>query len=118
MTFTLPVPPSVNQIHFSARGGQRVLTDEARKYKVAVSAQVRTHMNRIGNAPVFEDGVAFTAYLYFPTRRKRDLDGGLKILQDAVCAGLRMNDNRVDEIHLYRRVDRKNPRAVVTVEAV
>lgn len=118
MTISLPLPPSANHIHFSARGGQRVLTDEARTYKTVVTAMVQRHMKTMRNIPSFDAGIVFMAYLYFPTKRKRDLDGGLKILQDAVCKGLDTNDNRVDEIHLYRRIDKMNSRAVVTVAVV
>jgi hypothetical protein len=41
---------------------------------------------------------------------RRDLDGGLKIAQDALCEALGVNDNLVIEIHLSKRVDRHCPR--------
>ena len=37
---------------------------------------------------------------YFATPMKRDLDGGLKIAQDAICENLGINDNRVVDITL------------------
>lgn len=36
---------------------------------------------------------------------RRDLDGGLKITQDAIYEGLRLNDNRVVDIHLMKHID-------------
>ncbi len=37
---------------------------------------------------------------FFETPQRRDLDGGLKIAQDAICTALEVNDNRVVDIHL------------------
>ena len=42
------------------------------------------------------------------TLLRRDLDGGLKIAQDALCEAMSLNDNRVMEIHLYKALDRDN----------
>ena len=50
---------------------------------------------------------------YFATPMKRDLDGGLKITQDAICEALGINDNRVVDIHLVKRIDPRNPRIEV-----
>ncbi|HYO50624.1 MAG TPA: RusA family crossover junction endodeoxyribonuclease [Chloroflexia bacterium] len=55
---------------------------------------------------------------YFPTPMKRDLDGGLKITQDALCEALGINDNRVVDIHLVKRLDPRNPRIDVQLETI
>jgi crossover junction endodeoxyribonuclease RusA len=55
---------------------------------------------------------------YFETPLKRDLDGGLKIAQDAILAPLGVNDNRVVDIHLVKRIDPLNPRLEVELEAI
>jgi crossover junction endodeoxyribonuclease RusA len=49
---------------------------------------------------------------------KRDLDGGLKITQDAICEALGINDNRVVDIHLVKRIDPRNPRIEVQLETI
>jgi hypothetical protein len=54
--------------------------------------------------------LALTIHFYFASALRRDLDGGLKIAQDALCEALGINDNLVAEIHLYKRVDRHQPR--------
>ena len=41
---------------------------------------------------------------YFETPLRRDLDGGLKITQDAILEALGINDNRVVDIHLVKRI--------------
>jgi len=55
---------------------------------------------------------------YFKTPLKRDLDGGLKIAQDAILAPLGVNDNRVVDIHLVKRIDPLRPRLEVELEAI
>ena len=50
---------------------------------------------------------------YFTSALRRDVDGGLKIAQDALCEGLGVNDNRIVETHLYKHVDKTNPRIEV-----
>ena len=55
---------------------------------------------------------------YFETPRRRDLDGGLKITQDAICDALGVNDNRVVDVHLVKRIDPLRPRIEVQLEAI
>jgi len=55
---------------------------------------------------------------YFTTPLKRDLDGGLKITQDALCAVLGLNDNRVVDIHLMKHIDPLHPHLYVELEAL
>jgi hypothetical protein len=55
---------------------------------------------------------------YFPTPLQRDLDGGLKIMLDAVCRGLGANDNRVVEIHLSKRIRPQDPHVYVEIDTL
>src|SRR5207245_4900778 len=55
---------------------------------------------------------------YFSTPLKRDLDGGLKITQDALCEGLGLNDNRVVDIRLLKHIDPLHPHLDVELEAI
>ena len=55
---------------------------------------------------------------YFATPLKRDLDGGLKITQDAICEVLGLNDNRVVDIHLSKHIDPLSPHLYVELEAL
>ena len=59
----------------------------------------------------------FPIRFYFTSALRRDVDGGLKIAQDALCEGLGLNDNRIVETHLYKHVDRTNPRIEVLLSA-
>ena len=62
--------------------------------------------------------LALTITFYFRSALRRDLDGGLKIAQDALCEALGVNDNLVIEIHLSKRVDRHSPRIEVHLTAL
>lgn len=54
--------------------------------------------------------LALSIRFYFTSPLRRDVDGGLKIAQDALCEGIGLNDNRIVETHLYKDVDRTDPR--------
>ena len=47
-----------------------------------------------------------------------NLDGGLKIAQDAICTALEVNDNRVVDIHLVKRIDPLHPRIEIELEVL
>lgn len=55
---------------------------------------------------------------YFETPLRRDLDGGLKITQDTICEALGVDDRRVVDIHLVKRIDPLHPRIEVELEAL
>ena len=116
MKFVLDIPPSINDMYLTIRG-RRVLSPEARAYKKAGILMVKKAVRGL-DLSAYDNGMSLTADIFFVYKRKRDLDGGWKILQDVICEGLGINDNRVDEIHLYRGVDKANPRVYVEVHAL
>ena len=63
-------------------------------------------------------GLALLLIFYFETPLKRDLDGGLKITQDALCEGPGINDNRIVTIHLVKYIDPLHPHLDVELEAL
>jgi crossover junction endodeoxyribonuclease RusA len=62
--------------------------------------------------------LALSIRFFFASALRRDLDGGLKIAQDAVCEGLGLNDNRIIETHLYKHVDKADPRIEVSLSFI
>ncbi len=73
---------------------------------------------RKGNERLRQGYLSFYMAFYFETPLKRDLDGGLKITQDAICEGLGLNDNRVVNIHLVKYIDPLHPHLEVELEAL
>jgi crossover junction endodeoxyribonuclease RusA len=122
LRLTLPLPPGINN-QYATVNGRRILSADSRRFKEHVSGLVR-HLRYSGQLPEPLISVMQSGYLslfidfYFPTPMKRDLDGGLKITQDALCEGLGVNDNRVVDIHLVKRIDPRNPRIEVQLETI
>lgn len=122
LTLTLPVPPSINH-QYATVNGRRLLSSEGRAYKAQVAQAVwlclaqsshrATLLTRLKTEPL-----ALSIRFYFVSPLRRDLDGGLKIAQDAICAGLDLNDNRIMETHLYKHVDKDRPRIEIALSAM
>ena len=122
LRLTLPLPPSINE-QYATVDGHRVSTVVARRFKQQVRDTFRT-LARQGIVydellAHFRQGyLALSLDFYFATPLKRDLDGGLKITQDAICASLGLNDNRVVDIHLSKHIDPLHPHLDVEIEAI
>jgi crossover junction endodeoxyribonuclease RusA len=119
---TMPLPPGVNN-QYATVNGRRVLSAEARAYKQAVKRQVDdlVFSGRVTHAMLAKLRESFLSLFidfYFASPLKRDLDGGLKVTQDALCEALGVNDNRVVDIHLVKRIDPLNPRIELQLEAI
>ena len=115
--FELPMPPGINS-QYSTVNGRRVLSAVARRWKKQALAELAGTFT-----PAFRD-LARSGYLalfidfYFETPLRRDLDGGLKITQDAICEALGVDDRRVVDIHLVKRIDPLRPHISVEIEAL
>jgi crossover junction endodeoxyribonuclease RusA len=118
----LPLPPSINS-QYATANGRRILSSDARRFKAEVS-RVISELSFSGYLQPATCEALRSGYLslfidfYFETPMKRDLDGGLKITQDALCEALGINDNRVVDIHLVKRIDPRNPRIEVQLETI
>lgn len=120
--FELPLPPGINQ-QYATVHGRRVLSKDSRRYK----QQVRHAIRRFRVEGVLSDAlvaalrqgyVGLFIDFYFETPHRRDLDGGLKIAQDAICEALGVNDSRVVDVHLVKRIDPLRPHIEVELEAI
>lgn len=120
--FSLPLPPSINS-QYTQVGKIRVLSKEHEAFK----RQVDRRLHRLRVDDVITDAfierlkagwIGLFLDFYFETPLRRDLDGGLKITQDAILASLGINDNRVVDIHLVKRIAPNNPRVEVELEAI
>ena len=122
MRFELPLPPGINQ-QYATVGHRRVLSKESRHYKKEVGRAIH-RLKAEGTIPralvtaLRQGFVGLFIDFYFETPLRRDLDGGLKIAQDAICEALEMNDNRVVDVHLVKRMDPLRPRIDVELEAI
>ena len=114
LLLTLPIPPSVNH-QYATVNGRRLLSAGGRSYKALVGQHVMIALSRVSCRQsllaAFRRGeLVLSIRFFFTSRLRRDVDGGLKIAQDALCQGLGLNDNRIVETHLYKDVDKASPR--------
>lgn len=122
LALVLPVPPSINHQYATVQG-RRVLSRAGRDYKRLVAEEVEDWLSRhrlpvAAVLPFRQHYLSLSITFYFVTALRRDLDGGLKIAQDALCEALGVNDNLVVEIHLHKRVSRQRPRIEVRLTAL
>lgn len=122
LTLTLPVPPSINH-QYATVNGRRLLSAAGRQYKAVVGQQVLIALARSPHRESLlrtmrANDLALSIRFYFASPLRRDVDGGLKIAQDALCEALGLNDNRVTEIHLYKTRDAHQPRIEMTLGAL
>ncbi|MDD1762972.1 MAG: RusA family crossover junction endodeoxyribonuclease, partial [Methanothrix sp.] len=102
--------------------GRRLLSAAGRAYKAQVGQLVWLALSKFPNRSALlsrlqSESLALSIRFYFTSALRRDVDGGLKIAQDALCEGLDINDNRIVETHLYKQVDKANPRIEVSLAA-
>jgi crossover junction endodeoxyribonuclease RusA len=121
IVLALPVPPSVNH-QYASVNGRRLLSAAVRAYKAQVGQLVWLALSKFPNRSALlsrlqSESLALSIRFYFTSALRRDVDGGLKIAQDALCEGLGINDNRIVETHLYKQVDKANPRIEVLLAA-
>lgn len=121
--FSLPLPPGINHQYVTLKNGRRALSRESKAWKRAAQQELEV-LRFDGRIPEAFIRVAAQGYLclfldfYFESPLRRDLDGGLKILQDTICQVLGVDDNRVVDIHLLKRLDPLRPRVQVQLEAL
>lgn len=119
LSLTLPLPPSVNH-QYATVNGRRVLSARGRRFKQIVAQHVLVSLagaqgRELWLGRVRRAFLGLTVQLYVPSLLRRDVDGGLKITQDALCEALGINDNRILHIQLIKALDPTGPRMEVTL---
>lgn len=99
MILTLPYPPALNRYYRHDRGSTH-LSETGRSYREAVLVAVID----AGITERLDGWLVVTITLHLPDRRKRDTDGALKALLDALqYAEVFEDDYQVEELHVFRR---------------
>ena len=105
------VPAADGSIYVAAMGGSYA--------KRQAQAAIRRVDLPLDFAATLQNGyLAVFIDFYFETPLRRDLDGGLKITLDTICASLGIDDRRVVDIHLVKRIDPLRPRIEIELEAL
>jgi len=131
-TFELPLPPGINasyEIGKSRKTGKArfVSTEELQKFKGDASLLLKNQLQLLDIAAmkaytrtmeqIREHGLfIFIDVLFFiEDILKRDVDGGLKAVQDVICDAIGINDKYVLDAHPGKRQAHGNPRCEVSV---
>ncbi len=118
MHLTAPLPPTTNNAYANV-GRRRVKTAAARAYarRVGLIAWAEAKAARLAPGPA--DWLAVEARVWFPDRRRRDVANCEKLLVDAICAVLGVDDSRV-AVNDFRLggYDPVRPRVEVTVRVL
>ncbi|HEU5015555.1 MAG TPA: RusA family crossover junction endodeoxyribonuclease [Roseiflexaceae bacterium] len=120
IALTLPLPPSINS-QYVVVDGQRHRGSALRRFRREVKAAVDAHAVHERIPATFHASgkpgyLGVYADFYFKNQQRRDVDNGLKSLLDAFCSAVDVNDARVVDIHLTKRVSRAAPRTELQVE--
>ena len=94
------LPPTVNHLYRSTRGGQRYKTKLVREYQKYVTELLKTEwQGKLSCTSPVELKIIFTT----TTRRKWDIDNRVKALQDCLSkAGVIKDDTQIDILHVER----------------
>jgi len=98
LSFTLPLPPTSNHRLIPAKGSGRLITSpKMREWKK--EAEDTLFRQRDWGNPTITGRVAVTLVITWPDRRKRDIDGPVKPVLDAlVKAGILKDDSLIKEL--------------------
>ena len=113
LSVCLPIPPSINH-QYATVNGRRILSAAGRRYKADVGYQVLLALSQSGCreavlATFRSHYLSLSMRFHFRSPLRRDVDGGVKITQDAVLEALGLNDNRIVELHLFKSLEGKDP---------
>lgn len=107
------LPPSINHLYGrTARGVY--MRPEAATAKEEIGWEARAQYR---GAPLSGE-LKVSLSLYWPDRRKHDIDNGLKFLLDALSGILWVDDGQVVDLQVTKHYDRENPRLELSVDAI
>lgn len=117
LAFTIPGKPQPKGRPRMGKGGRVFTPKETRAYEKTVQHFAKNAAGWFGPWPL-EGEYRCTIDIYWPDKRRRDIDNAAKSILDGMNGVLWTDDSQVVELVLRRRLDRESPRAAVIVEVV
>lgn len=112
--FSIPFPPSVNQITAVVRG-RKITSKRGRQYRDEAVAAIRSQYK----GATQHGRLSLYVTLYPPCRRKRDIDNYSKGILDAItAANVWADDELVDDIRVVRGPVTKGGACLVRIENI
>lgn len=108
--FILPLSPSINH-YFHRNGSRTYLPAKVREYRQEVADIVAA-----AGHPTLEGRLQVAMAIHMPTKRRADIDNRAKGALDALThAGVWLDDEQVDDLHLIRQQVIPGGRMVVVI---
>ena len=99
ISFTFPLPPTINHAYGVRRGGGRFIKPAGIAFRATVADIVAA-----AGHPILTGRLALFVAIHPANRIRQDLDNRSKALQDALThAGVWTDDEQIDDLHLVRR---------------
>jgi Holliday junction resolvase RusA-like endonuclease len=102
-------PISTNAMY----SGRRFLTQAAKVLKEDYGWQIKSQWKQ----KPLTGGLRVTVQAFFPTKRQRDIDN-LKCVFDSLTGMVYNDDSQINELHIYRDYDSKNPRMEIDINEI
>lgn len=118
LRFSLPIPPSVNDMYYNQRNGVRRKTAIAENYERESKALINAVVeDNLWVKPKVNVWMYIDMVYYFPNRVRRDSHNCLKILMDVLEGRIYINDYTALPRIMSVEYDKHNPRVEITVHA-
>ncbi len=114
LTFTIPLPMSLNNMYPTSKSGHRYMTDAGKVFKHVAGMCAMVAARDAG----WEAGIGplgLRLVMWFANKRRTDLDNRVKAAMDSIAEGLDIDDSRFDELHVYRAGVSDEPRCECSV---
>jgi crossover junction endodeoxyribonuclease RusA len=114
ISLTLPLPPTINHYYGQRPRGGRYIKPAGLVFRQQVAEIVAMAGHRL-----LEGRVSLFAAIHPADRRRQDIDNRAKSLQDALThAGVWLDDEQIDDLHLVRRSVIKGGRVLVVITEI
>lgn len=118
ITIRLPWPPSGNHAYTVARG-RKILSSAARSYRDLAVYLASKQLSRCPHPQGFDGPIAVSIVAKEPDRRRRDVDGLLKLPLDCLTkAGVWSDDSKIDDLRIVRGGLDREPHLMVTITQI
>jgi Holliday junction resolvase RusA-like endonuclease len=107
------LPPSTNNLYVNA-GRRRVLSPRARTYKNTIGWEGRRQYR---GKPLTGE-LCVEVQIFWPDRRRHDIDNGLKALFDSLTGIIYEDDSQIADAHVIRFLGSKTPGVEMRVSAL
>lgn len=101
LTFTLPMPPSVNTLYGQGHNGAKFLLPDQKHFRATVISIVRDAM--CDAASPLAERIEMRLRLFYANKRRTDISNRIKSLEDALThAGAYLDDSQIDRLTVER----------------